>query len=99
MPLGNVGPFEDWLAEGNPSSVEVLLVRDWIGRLGEDPWAWPSIPIDFMSVPPIYDVREAEAVPGTDVQVLYRHTYSTTDPVGTVDLLWVGPPREVSWPS
>lgn len=99
MPLGDVGPLEDWLTEGNPSSVEVLLVRDWIGRLAEEPWAWPSTPVDVMSVQPTYEVRICEAVPGTDVQVIYKHKYSTVESVETVDLLWVGPPRKASWPS
>jgi hypothetical protein len=63
------------------------LVEDWIAEAADRPQAAPSTPIDEMSNQPAYEVRWAK-VPGTDVEVFYRHTYKT----GIVNLFWVGPP-------
>lgn len=74
MPLGNAQAFRDWVARDNPSLSRARLVKDWIAEAADRPQAAPGTPIDEMSNQPAYEVRWAK-VPGTDVEVFYRHTY------------------------
>ena len=62
-------------------------VRWWIADLALTPWQAPSVPFAELSNQPEYEVRSA-VVPGTDIEVIYRHHYVTD----LVDLIWVGPP-------
>ena len=83
MSLGDIGAFEEWLAREDPPYSLLSVVKGWIERLDSAPWQAPSVPVDFMSVEGVSQVREA-VVEGVDI--LYSEDYAT----GRTDLLHVG---------
>jgi hypothetical protein len=89
VPFGSVDAFRDWVGRDDPSYREARLVEAWIAQLGDRPWAEPSEPAPEMSNQPEYEVRTA-VLPGSGVEVIYRHTYNPGASAGTVDLIWVG---------
>jgi hypothetical protein len=90
MPLGDDSPFGDWIRRDRPPYTVGRLVENWIALAAEQPWAYPSTPLEEYSHPSTRQVRSV-TVPGTDVQVIYAENVDP-DGVGTVDLIWVGTP-------
>ena len=82
--LGDVGPYRDRLKREDPSEVATKVAAQFISRVGDEPWASPSIPFDT-SEQPVAEIRSANLpVPGEpDVRIRYRHMYES----GRVDLL------------
>ena len=89
VPLGEIVALQTWAQRDDPSDLEGQAVRDFIDSAGISPWLAPSVPLPGLSRQANQEFRSAD-VPGTDVTVLYQHTYQSDSPVGTVDLLWVG---------
>ena len=83
MPLGDVGPFREWLEREDPPYKLVRSVEAWIAGLEEEPWQAPSAVMEEMTVEGEYQTREATVL---GVDVIYQEDYAT----GTTHLIYVG---------
>ena len=81
MPLRDITAFYEWIEREDPAISVVVAIKAWIDGLMENPWQSPSEPIEILSVPGEYQVREAVLF---GVEIIYKEQYPTED-VGSVD--------------
>ena len=74
--LGDTAPFDEWADRDDPPLSVWRTVKAWIDTAGNRPWLYLSVPVEDLSNRPFDEVRSA-VVPGTAVQVYYRHQYAT----------------------
>ena len=94
VPLRDVSALHEWRGRTEPPLWIWHAVRDWVGRLGDRPGQFPSIPFPDLSRPE-YEVRTAylSAETGVDaggVRIRYRRELETN----AIDLLWLMGPDE-----
>ncbi|MEJ7796711.1 MAG: hypothetical protein WKF50_14240 [Nocardioides sp.] len=87
MTLRDAGGFYRWVETESPSAEAWSVVRTFLARVGDRPWAAPSVPVEEMSNQPDYEVRTAiiEVGEGVEVHAWWLHEYAT----GAVDIIGV----------
>jgi hypothetical protein len=80
VPLRDIDEFHRWVEREPPSVAAQRVARNLLAEVGDDAWRSPSVPVEFLSNQPVYEVREvALRVEGGNrpIQISYQHIYAT----------------------